>query len=116
VGRGSRAGRVVALAGALLVAGTTSGAEQKPVDPATGLVIDAGFEIVKAWCTPCHSATLVTRAGMTRAQWLELIRWMQETQGLWDLGTREDEILDYLSRNYAVPDRPARPGVIPLPP
>ena len=30
-----------------------------------------------------------------------MIRWMQETQGLWDLGENEALILKYLSTHYA---------------
>lgn len=29
-----------------------------------------------------------------------MIRWMQETQGLWPLGDAESAILEYLSVNY----------------
>ncbi|HEY8553528.1 MAG TPA: hypothetical protein VIL43_03190 [Burkholderiales bacterium] len=111
---GVRASSRAAVAAALLAAAAGHAAD-KPIDPKTGLVIDEGFEIVSAWCTACHSARLITQTGMTRARWLETIRWMQDTQGLWDLGEKEDEILDYLARNYGVPERPAQPGVIPLP-
>jgi len=111
---GVRAFSRAATAAAVIAAVASHGAD-KPLDPKTGLAIDKGFEIVSAWCTACHSATLITQTGMTRAQWLETIRWMQDTQGLWDLGEREDEILDYLARNYGVPERPTQPGVIPLP-
>lgn len=110
--------QAAALAAALLVPAGAFGAEQEPagkVDPKTGLVIDKGFEIVSAWCTACHSATLIRDTGMTRERWLETIRWMQETQGLWDLGEKEDEILDYLSKNYGVPEGAGmQPGVMPL--
>jgi hypothetical protein len=29
-----------------------------------------------------------------------MIRWMQDTQGLWPLGEDEDLVLDYLAANY----------------
>ena len=67
----------------------------------TGLVVAEGFETVKATCTACHSAQLVTQNRATRAGWEEMIRWMQRTQGLWDLGEQEPVILDYLARHYA---------------
>jgi mono/diheme cytochrome c family protein len=91
-------------------------AADKPVDPQTGLVIDKGFAIVKQYCTACHSARLITQAGKTRAGWIDSIRWMQKTQGLWPLEPYENEILDYLSTNYDVPPAPAplRPPVGPL--
>jgi hypothetical protein len=43
----------------------------------------------------------VTQNRATRDGWLEMIRWMQETQKLWDLGPNEDKILDYLATYYA---------------
>jgi len=55
-------------------------------------------------CTTCHSAELVTQNKMTRDGWLATIRWMQESQNLWDLGQNEDLILDYLAKNYAPED------------
>jgi hypothetical protein len=89
---------------------------QKTVDAETGLVIDHGFEIVKAYCTRCHSARLIIQAGKTREGWLDSIRWMQRSQGLWDLGSAEPEILDYLSKHYGPPSMaPDRRPVMPLP-
>lgn len=67
----------------------------------TGLVVADGFEEVRATCTACHSAKLVTQNRATREGWEELIRWMQRTQGLWDLGAQEAPILDYLAAYYA---------------
>lgn len=103
------------LSAALIVWSAMAG--ERRTDPATGLVIDEGFDIVKAWCTACHSARLITQAGKTRAGWIDSIRWMQENQGLWDLGDKEPLILDYLSANYGVPKSGGqqRPPVIPLP-
>lgn len=70
----------------------------------TGLVYAEGFEWVRATCTACHSAKLVTQNRATRVGWLEMIRWMQATQGLWDLGDKEKPILDYLAKHYAPED------------
>jgi cytochrome c1 len=73
-------------------------------DMETGLIVAEGFESVKKNCTACHSARMVTQQRLTRRQWLEAIRWMQETQGLWEFAPEtEDEILDYLSAHYAPP-------------
>jgi hypothetical protein len=68
---------------------------------ATGLIVDDGFIQVKASCTACHSGALITQNKATRKGWEKMIRWMQETQNLWDLGPNEGIILDYLARNYA---------------
>ncbi len=69
-------------------------------DPASGLVIAPGFEQVKAQCTACHSGRLVAQNRADREGWLQMIRWMQQTQNLWPLGEAEPVILDYLAANY----------------
>jgi CxxC motif-containing protein (DUF1111 family) len=68
---------------------------------ATGLVVDSGFVQVKATCLACHSSKLITQNRADRAGWEKMIRWMQETQNLWDLGPNEGIILDYLAKHYA---------------
>lgn len=68
---------------------------------ATGLIFDENFEMVRANCTGCHSAALITQNRMTRQQWDDAIVWMQKTQNLWDLGPNKAAILDYLEKNYA---------------
>ena len=68
---------------------------------ATGMIYDKNFQIVKNACTSCHSAKLVTQNKATRDGWKQMIRWMQATQGLPDLGKNEAKILDYLAKNYA---------------
>ena len=70
-------------------------------DVATGFVVDEGFEIVKATCTACHSSAIVLQNKFTREGWKAKIVWMQETQGLWDLGGNESIILDYLAKHHA---------------
>jgi hypothetical protein len=70
-------------------------------DSITGFVIGEHYEIVRAHCTACHSAKLVTQNRMTRENWLETIRWMQKSQGLWPLGAQEQKILDYLESHYS---------------
>ncbi len=76
-------------------------AEEQKKDTATGFVIDKGWEIVRANCTGCHSSRLVIQNRLTRKVWVETIRWMQEEQGLWQLGDFEPVILDYLAKNYS---------------
>lgn len=67
----------------------------------TGLIADEGLNLVIANCTACHSAKLVTQNYADREGWKKMIRWMQSSQNLWELGTQEEVILDYLSKNYA---------------
>lgn len=71
------------------------------LDKDTGFVVDTGFELVKAHCTGCHSSALVIQNRMSRDTWLDTIRWMQKTQGLWPLGESEKVILDYLAKHYS---------------
>lgn len=67
----------------------------------TGFVEDDGLMLVVNNCTNCHSAKLVTQNRMSKERWLATIRWMQETQNLWDLGKNEEAIVNYLATNYA---------------
>ena len=52
-------------------------------------------------CTVCHSYKLITQSSFSKRRWNELIDWMQEKQGLWQL-TPEDreEITSYLATHY----------------
>jgi len=67
----------------------------------TGFVESDGLMLVVNNCTNCHSAKLVTQNRMSKERWLATIRWMQETQNLWDLGANEEAIVNYLTTNYA---------------
>jgi hypothetical protein len=74
-------------------------------DSLTGLVLDEGFELVQLNCTRCHSSAIILQSRFTREDWKSKIVWMQQTQGLWDLGISEPLILDYLAKHYA-PEAP----------
>jgi hypothetical protein len=74
----------------------------------TGLIYAPGFDQVRAQCTVCHSAKLVTQNRATKEGWAQMIEWMQQTQGLRDLGPDEDRILDYLAANYAPEEKGRR--------
>ena len=70
-------------------------------DAATGLIINPGWQQVRAHCGRCHSHALVTSQRADRQTWLDIIRWMQETQNLWQLEPNtEAQIIDYLAANY----------------
>ncbi|HIB55093.1 MAG TPA: hypothetical protein EYG58_01765, partial [Nitrospirales bacterium] len=95
----------------ILFTGIVYGAE---VDKDTGLLIAEHWETVRNNCTECHSAKLVTAQRGDRKTWTDIIRWMQATQGLWDFDAEtENQILQYLSSNYA-PQARGRRGPIPL--
>ncbi|WP_373493771.1 cytochrome C [Aquiflexum sp.] len=78
------------------------------VHMATGFVEGEGLMMVVNNCTNCHSAKLVTQNRFTKEGWIQVIRWMQETQGLWDLGPNEAVIVEYLSKHYAPEPRGRR--------
>ncbi|CAM3499134.1 hypothetical protein [Halomonas lysinitropha] len=96
---------------ALLCLPQLSGAQE--TDPDTGLVKAEGWETVRNNCTACHSAKLVTQNSGSRNHWQYLIRWMQDTQGLWEFEDETEEtILDYLAEHYGPKEGARRP---PLP-
>lgn len=89
-------------------------AAEPALDPATGLVMAQDWEIVRAHCTGCHSAKLVTQQRGTAQQWLTMIRWMQEKQNLWQFDDdTESRIIAYLASNYP-PDAARRRAAIPV--
>lgn len=96
---------------ALLLLVLSVAAEARDIDDATGLVVAPGFELVRAHCGGCHSHKLVTAQRGDRNTWLAMIRWMQETQNLWQFDPEtEAGILDYLADQYAPsPDRRRAP-------
>ncbi|MEX2125370.1 MAG: hypothetical protein WD795_15865 [Woeseia sp.] len=79
-----------------------AGAAAAPqIDAATGLAIASGWELVRAHCGGCHSHKTVTNQRADRQTWLDMIRWMQATQNLWQFDPdTENAILDYLAANY----------------
>lgn len=68
----------------------------------TGLIDDEGLKVVVTNCTACHSAQLIIQNRMNKERWNATIRWMQETQNLWELGDKQEVIVDYLVKNYPV--------------
>lgn len=86
---------------AMLSFGLANAAEaKKQHDPESGLIIADGFDQTKAHCTVCHSAKFITQTGKSEKNWIDSIRWMQNTQGLWDLGEDEKIVVGYLAKNY----------------
>jgi hypothetical protein len=66
----------------------------------TGLIDAPGRLETMANCTNCHSPKLIIQNRMDKEHWAATIRWMQETQNLWDLGANEEIIINYLVTNY----------------
>ena len=98
----------------LLAATCPPAIAQDLIDEHTGLVKDTGWELVRVHCGGCHSHKIVTNQKADRQTWLDIIRWMQATQNLWQFDpTTEAGILDYLAKNY--PPQPNRRRA-PIPP
>lgn len=66
-----------------------------------------GMDIVKKNCLGCHNAQLIVQNRMSKERWQHTIRWMQRTQGLWELGADEPIVLEYLATYYS-PDMEGR--------
>lgn len=115
--------RRLAIVGAAIavVCGGNVAADDKAVDEASGLIVAPGWQLVRAHCGGCHSYALVTGQRADRQTWLDIIRWMQATQNLWQFDPEtEHGILDYLAENYPPqPNRrraPIPPNLLPHPP
>lgn len=75
------------------------------------LVEDENVLFVHAHCLACHSEKLITQNRGDEGEWLQLIRWMQKTQGLWQIPEEhEKKIVAYLAKHYPPqPNRRRRP-------
>ena len=79
------------------------------LDPVTGFRMTGDWELVRANCTSCHSAKLVTQQRGSAQQWLTMIHWMQKKQNLWAFDPdTEDRIITYLAENYPPSDAQRR--------
>ena len=74
----------------------------------TGFIEAEGLMTVVNNCTNCHSSKLVIQNRMNTERWNATIKWMQETQNLWDLGTNQEIIVNYLVTNYPPVDKGRR--------
>ena len=89
-------------------------AQDVPVDPFSGLKMTGDWQVVMGNCIACHSPKLITQQRGTRAQWLDMIRWMQKKQNLWEFQPEvEDKILTYLAENYPPREDQRRASISP---
>jgi len=65
---------------------------------------DAGtFELVDAYCTACHSLSIVMQQRATSDRWAELLEWMEKKQGMAPLPAEDGEkILAYVTEHFSV--------------
>lgn len=76
------------------------------------LIEAEGVDLVRGHCSACHSLSIVTSQRGDRTYWLDLIRWMQSTQNLWQIpDPQEEAILSYLSEHYAETEWGRRPNL-----
>ena len=73
----------------------------KPNFQGNQLVAAEGVSLIKRHCLGCHSDQLIIQNRMSRERWEDNITWMQETQGLWNLGRDHIGVIDYLAEHYA---------------
>jgi len=88
----------------LVLTGSLTAAELEKV-PVTKLVKAENWELVSANCMACHSTKGFTQVRQNRANWEKTIRDMQKKNGLWPLGDMEPKVLDYLEKNYGLPEK-----------
>ena len=74
----------------------------------TGLIEAQGVMTVIGNCTSCHSSKIILQNRMSAESWNTTIKWMQETQNLWDLGENQEIIVNYLVTNYPIEDKGRR--------
>ncbi len=89
-------------------------AAEPVLDPVTGFKMTGDWELVRANCTACHSAKLITQQRGSSEQWLTMIRWMQKKQNLWQFDpATEEKIITYLADNYPPSDAQRRAALPP---
>ncbi len=73
-----------------------------PSDDYWGLPRDAGYELVSAYCSACHSLNIVMQQKATAERWDEILDWMVETQGMARLKPEDRRLVhDYLSAHFS---------------
>jgi cytochrome c len=70
------------------------------------LHVAPGAQITYDYCTACHSEMIIAQQGQDRDGWDEILVWMVEDMGMFELLEEErEQILDYLATYYGE-DRP----------
>ena len=98
---------------AILLAPIITHAQEIEFDAFTGLKVSGDWELVRNNCIACHSPKLITQQRGSEDQWLNMIRWMQKKQNLWQFKPEtEARIIAYLAQNYP-PQADRRRAAIP---
>lgn len=73
-----------------------------PSDDYWGLPRDVGYELVSAYCSACHSLSIVMQQKATPERWDEILDWMVETQGMARLNPEDRTAIHaYLSAHFS---------------
>ena len=83
-----------------LVASGDQADQTKSVDPVLIEDSDGSWKLVRAHCTSCHSSQILKNLRLSSAAWQDVIKRMQEEEGLWDLGDDETKIVVYLATYF----------------
>jgi len=60
------------------------------------------YELVDAYCTACHSASIVMQQRATPERWKELLIWMEEKQGMAKLPAEDETlVLEYINTHFS---------------
>ena len=96
-------------AGAVLALACAPVLTQAQTELTPGALVEGpGKSLVQAHCSACHSLALVTQNRGDAEHWTGLIRWMQAEHKLWDLGSAEAPLVEYLATHYGAPANPPR--------
>tara|TARA_B100000686_G_C16660973_1_gene900923 strand:- start:157 stop:546 length:390 start_codon:yes stop_codon:yes gene_type:complete len=88
------------LAAVMLLASDLSAKEKSNYE---NLPSGDGVDLVLENCTACHSTEIIRKNYMSREAWDKTITWMQQKQGLWELGEINRKIiLDYLAKAQGI--------------
>lgn len=102
--------------GALLLTLATlaAGARGNEATPPDALARAPDWEIAARHCGACHSYRLVTAQRGDARFWTDVIRWMQRTQGLWQIEASEEaRLIAYLADAYGEEEWGRRPPLSP---
>ncbi len=73
-----------------------------PSDDYWGLPRDGGYELVSAYCSACHSLSIVMQQKATAGRWNEILDWMVDTQGMARLNPEDRTTVHaYLSAHFS---------------